>query len=113
MTSEPSKHRDPVEAAIQQIGGKWKTAILCLLGDQGKQRNGELMRSLKPITQKILTEQLKELEKDELILRTVFPEVPPKVEYELTDKGRKLEGTLHTLCEWGKQFASPTQNHDE
>lgn len=92
---------------MDRIGGKWKTAILCLLAEQGELRNGEMIRSLSPITQKMLTQQLRELEEDGLILRTVFPEVPPKVVYKLTDSGRSLRTVLDPLCEWGKRFVNP------
>lgn len=104
MTMEQPSYRDPVEAALHQIGGKWKTAILCLLDEEGALRNGEMMRRLQPITQKVLTQQLKELESDGLILRTVYAEIPPKVEYELTDKGRTLRSVLDPLCEWGRHL---------
>ncbi|MVO98324.1 winged helix-turn-helix transcriptional regulator [Paenibacillus lutrae] len=97
-------YHNPTEATLERIGGKWKTAILCLLAEQGAQRNGEIMRMLSPVTQKVLTRQLKELEADGLILRTVFPEVPPKVVYELTESGWSLRTVLDPLCEWGKRF---------
>lgn len=98
---------NPTEITLKHIGGKWKTAILCLLDEQGPMRNGELMRNLAPITQKVLTEQLRELEKDRLISRTVHPEIPPKVTYELTGRGRSLRAVLHPLCEWGKKAEEP------
>lgn len=97
-------HRNPSEATLERIGGKWKTAILCLLAEQGALRNGEMMRELSPVTQKMLTQQLKELEADGLVSRTVFPEVPPKVVYELTESGWSLRTVLDPLCEWGKRF---------
>ncbi|MFM9329074.1 winged helix-turn-helix transcriptional regulator [Paenibacillus mesotrionivorans] len=97
---------NPTEATLERIGGKWKTAILCLLAEQGALRNGEMMRMLSPITQKMLTQQLRELEEDELIFRTVFPEVPAKVVYELTDSGWSLRTVLDPLCEWGKRFVN-------
>ncbi|NQX46082.1 helix-turn-helix transcriptional regulator [Paenibacillus tritici] len=98
------KHNNPTEVTLEVIGGKWKTAILCLLAEQGALRNGEMLRQLTPITQKMLTQQLKELEADALILRTAYLEVPPKVVYELTDRGRTLRMVLDPLCEWGKRF---------
>ena len=101
----PNKtYHNPTEATLDRIGGKWKTAILCLLAEQGVLRNGEMMRMLSPITQKMLTQQLKELEADGLILRTVFQEVPAKVVYELTESGWSLRTVLDPLCEWGKRF---------
>jgi DNA-binding HxlR family transcriptional regulator len=97
-------YNNPTEATLERIGGKWKTAILCLLGEHGTQRNGDLMRALSPITQKMLTQQLKELEADGLILRTAYPEVPPRVIYELTESGKSLGVVLNPLCEWGRRF---------
>ncbi|KRE57459.1 winged helix-turn-helix transcriptional regulator [Paenibacillus sp. Soil750] len=97
-------YSNPTEATLDRIGGKWKTAILCILAEQGAMRNGEMKRELTPITQKMLTQQLKELEADGLILRTVFPEVPVKVVYELTESGWSLKTVLDPLCEWGKRF---------
>ncbi|WP_235941538.1 winged helix-turn-helix transcriptional regulator [Paenibacillus puerhi] len=113
MGSSKTYH-NPTEATLDRIGGKWKTAILCLLAEQGALRNGEMMRALSPITQKMLSQQLKELEADGLILRTVFPEVPAKVVYELTKNGWSLRTVLDPLCEWGKRFVhtdKPEQNH--
>ncbi|WP_308422850.1 winged helix-turn-helix transcriptional regulator [Paenibacillus nasutitermitis] len=98
------KYNNPTEATLDRIGGKWKTAILCLLAEQGAMRNGEILRLLSPVTQKMLSQQLKELEAERLILRTVFPEVPPKVVYELTESGWSLRTVLDPLCEWGKRF---------
>lgn len=106
-----TKYHNPTEATLERIGGKWKTAILCLLAEQGAMRNGEILRTLSPVTQKMLTQQLKELEADGLILRTVFSEVPPKVVYELTDSGRSIRMVLDPLCEWGKRFVN-TVNRD-
>lgn len=109
----PKTYHNPTEATLERIGGKWKTAILCLLAEQGALRNGELLRTLTPITQKMLTQQLKELEEDELIIRTVYPEVPPKVVYELTESGRSLRIVLDPLCEWGKRFVNTIKpEHD-
>lgn len=99
-------YHNPTEVTLDRIGGKWKTAILCLLAEQGELRNGQTLRSLAPITQKMLSQQLKELEADGLILRTVFLEVPPKVVYELTESGRSLRMVLDPLCEWGKRFVN-------
>lgn len=96
---------NPAEMALGYISGKWKTAILCLLEERGPLRNGEMMRLLAPITQKMLTQQLKELEKDQLITRTAYPEIPPRVVYELTERGRTLRTVLNPLCDWGKRYA--------
>ena len=92
--------RCPVEAALAVIGGKWKGVILFhLLG--GTKRFNELRRLLPDVTQRMLTRQLRELEADRIVSRTVYAEVPPKVEYRLTDYGRTLEPLLKTLQGWG------------
>ena len=93
----------PVEATLDLIGGKWKGVILFLLFD-GTKRFSELQKQLKKVTQRTLTNQLRELEADELIARRIFPQVPPKVEYSLTDKGRSLHPVLLAMRDWGKVY---------
>jgi DNA-binding HxlR family transcriptional regulator len=90
-----------VEAALEVIGGKWKAAILFRLLD-GKKRFNEIKRLFPSLTQRILTQQLRELERDGVIERKVYAEVPPKVEYSLTEFGRTLETVLRLLSEWGR-----------
>lgn len=106
---EPVKiYNTAVEATLEVIGGKWKPVILFVL-TFGKKRNGELMKLLPAaITQKVLTQQLKELERDGIIRRIAHPSVPPKVEYELTDYGRSLKDILHALCRWGENHVEQT-----
>ena len=89
-----------VEAALEVIGGKWKGAILYRLLDK-KKRFNELKRFFPSLTQRILTQQLRELERDGVISRKVYAEVPPRVEYSLTEFGRSLEPALRMLSEWG------------
>lgn len=93
----------PAEATLDVIGGKWKTLILCHLS-YGPKRTSELKKAMPGITQKMLTQQLRELEDDEIILRTVYNQVPPKVVYELTEIGESLKAILDQLCEWGEKF---------
>src|ERR1700727_1223701 len=93
-----------VEAALDVIGSKWKGVILFHLLD-GTRRFNELRRLMPSITQRMLTLQLRELERDGLITRTVFPEVPPKVEYALTDLARTRRPILELLCSWGGSYA--------
>lgn len=93
----------PVEACVEVIGGKWKGVILFhLLG--GTKRFNELARLMPAVTQRMLTRQLRELEADQIIERTVYPEVPPKVEYSLTEFGWTLEPVLRTLQGWGVSY---------
>ena len=88
-----------VSEPLKLIGGKWKIAILHALS-MGPIRFGELKRNLSPITQQMLTKQLRELEKDNLINRKVYDVVPPKVEYSLTEFGWSFEPVLVALCKW-------------
>ncbi len=83
----------PVEAALEVVGGKWKGVILYHL-DQRIYRFSEFQRVMSGVTQRMLTKQLRELEDDGLISRTVFPEVPPRVEYEMTEYGKTLTPVL-------------------
>jgi DNA-binding HxlR family transcriptional regulator len=92
----------PVELALQVIGGKWKPLILWHLGTDGTLRFGQLKRGMPAITQKMLTQQLRELEADGLVLRKVYAQVPPKVEYSLTELGDSVMPVLRQLCAWGR-----------
>ncbi len=93
----------PVEAALEVIGGKWKPLILWALGNN-VMRFGELQKGLPGVNAKMLTKQLRELEADGVITRTVFPEVPPRVEYAITDFGKTLIPILQALCNWGAHY---------
>lgn len=90
-----------VEATMRIIGGKWKPIILCHL-KHGKMRTGELRRAIPNITQKMLTQQLRELEDDGIVVRKVYNQIPPKVEYSLTEYGHSLNKILEALCVWGE-----------
>lgn len=94
----------PLEATLDRIGGKWKAIILFRLLDSTL-RFGELRRLLCKITQRSLTQQLRELEADGLVHRQVYAEVPPRVEYSLTPLGRSLAPVLHALMRWGQDNA--------
>ncbi|MFH1591106.1 MAG: helix-turn-helix domain-containing protein [archaeon] len=95
-------HRCPVEATLSVIGGKWKTVILWHLQDKTL-RFGELKRLIPGISQKMLTQQLREMEADLLINRKVYPQVPPKVEYSLAIHGKSLKPILDVMSDWGKK----------
>jgi DNA-binding HxlR family transcriptional regulator len=90
----------PAEATLQVIGGKWKILILWHLFQQS-QRFSELRRSMNGITQKVLAQQLREMERDGIVLRKVYPEVPPRVEYSVTALGVSLRPVVAAMCEWG------------
>jgi DNA-binding HxlR family transcriptional regulator len=89
-----------VSTAIKAIGGKWKLLILGHLLDQSKRYN-ELRRLIPDISQKMLSQQLRELEKEGLVERMVYPEVPPRVEYKLTEYGQTLKPIFEVLNKWG------------
>ena len=91
----------PVTATISVIGGKWKTIILWILY-KGTYRFSELKRMIPKITQKMLTQQLRELERDGIVHREVYPVVPPKVEYSLTERGHTLVPILRAMENWGE-----------
>lgn len=93
----------PVLTAISIIGGKWKIPILYALRD-GEMRFNQLQKTLYGVTQKMLTQCLRELESDGLVYRKVYAQVPPKVEYSITPLGWRLEPILFALCEWGKEY---------
>ena len=110
------KQKDPgcmfncaVEAAIEAIGGKWKGVILYHL--ESTKRFNELHKLVPSITQRMLTKQLRELEADGIVQRTVYAEVPPRVEYDLTDFGRTLQPVLNELEKWGTQYLQKLAAH--
>lgn len=100
-TSIRKKYQVGVEAALEVMRGKWKPLIIYHLLT-GPKRTSELRRLVPGITQKVLTTQLRCLEQDEIITRTIYQEIPPKVEYTLTDYGRSLKPALDLLCYWGE-----------
>ncbi|MEM1026496.1 MAG: helix-turn-helix domain-containing protein [Planctomycetota bacterium] len=92
-----------VEATLSVIGGRWKPVLLChLLGE--RKRFGELRRLTPNATERMITLQLRELEADGVVARHVFSEVPPRVEYELTEFGRSLKNILEQMQHWGSDF---------
>ncbi len=103
MSFDPKSLNCPVEATLRMIGGKYKALILWHLID-GALRHGELQRLIPLATPKMLTQQLRELEGDNLLLRTVYPVVPPKVEYSLTEFGHSLKPILQSMYDWGADY---------
>jgi Predicted transcriptional regulators len=100
-----TKVNTSVEFALQVLGGKWKLLIVYHLLENDRLRFGELGRCMPGITQKMLTQQLRDLEADGLVLREVFAQVPPRVEYSLTELGREAKLVLERLCRFGKLAA--------
>ena len=98
----------PVETTLELIGGKYKALILWHLSE-GKLRFNELRSRISQATPKMLTQQLKDLEKDGCIIRTVYPVVPPKVEYSLSEFGRTLIPILDIMCDWGREYMEKKQ----
>jgi DNA-binding HxlR family transcriptional regulator len=101
------------ELTLSVIEGKWKLVILCHLGLKGTKRFSELKNLIPNITQQMLTNQLRELEKDGLVHREVYPVVPPKVEYSLTEQGKSLMPILEMLEVWGKNYLKPPKEKDK
>lgn len=91
----------PFRYTLSIIGGKWKMLILYIISDHQPIRYNELQRKIGKITYKTLSVQLKELEADGLVTRVEYPQIPPKVEYSLSDKGQSLLPVLDAMCNWG------------
>ena len=104
----PGKNYDcGIGPAFDVVGGKWKAAILWELSGGGL-RFGQLKRRVPGVTEKMLIQQLRELERDQIVTRTVFHEVPPRVEYALTEWGVRLNAALGPIADWGESYARAT-----
>ena len=101
-----------VQTTLKVLGGKWKLLILWNLKDC-KRRFSELKRLMPSISEKMLIQQLRELERDGLVHRHAYPQVPPKVEYSFTDYGRSLEPVLKVLCDWGEEHLDKFPNRTD
>ncbi|WLT30107.1 helix-turn-helix domain-containing protein [Geothrix sp. PMB-07] len=91
----------PVMTALAVVGGKWKPVILWVLREEAL-RFGEIKRRIPPISQKVLTQTLRELERDDIVERHIYPEIPPRVDYTLTAYGRTLRPVLDAIAGWGE-----------
>ncbi|SHF80691.1 winged helix-turn-helix transcriptional regulator [Dysgonomonas macrotermitis] len=91
----------PLELAVNAISGKWKVPIIWQM-NKGKKRPSELLRGIMKVDRRVLNQQLKELESDGIIAKEIFKELPPRVEYTLTERGDRLVEVLWGLNEWGK-----------
>ena len=92
-----------VDAAMSVIEGRWKSTILCILAKWGPKRFNQLVKSIEGVSPRMLTKQLKELEKDGIVDRRAYPEVPPRVEYSITERGLSLVPVLEALARWGRE----------
>lgn len=110
QTAEPTAdtHLCPVEVTLAVIGGKWKAVLIFHLSRSGPQRFAELRRKIPGISERVLTRQLRELAADGVVRREVFPEVPARVEYSLTEYGESLRPVTEAMCQWGKRHYSTT-----
>lgn len=108
LTPDPET-QCPVTRCLSVIGGKWKPVIIfCIVN--GVDRFGALQRAVPKITKQMLTKQLRELEADGLVTRTVYPEVPPRVDYALTDRGRSVLPVIEAMKAWGEAKVSAPEN---
>lgn len=103
MTFREREYKCGIDVTLAVVGGKWKASILWHLA-QETMRFSDLQRQFSDTTRKMLTQQLRELELDGLVHRKVYAQVPPKVEYSLTDRGRSIYPILEQMCTWGKEF---------
>jgi len=99
-----SNYQCEIEIFLELVSGKWISLILWNLMNHGTKRFGELKNDISGITQKMLTQQLRYLEKNNIVKRKVYPEVPPVVEYSLTELGKKLKPIFLSMDQWGKNF---------
>lgn len=103
MVYRDKEYKCGIDVTLAVVGGKWKASILWHLAQQ-TMRFSDLQRQFAGTTRKMLTQQLRELEADGLVHREVYPQVPPKVEYSLTEKGRSIFPILDMMCNWARQY---------
>lgn len=103
--------RCPLEYGLDVFGGKWKSRIICVLAAMEPLRYGELRKEMSNITDAVLASTLKELIADEMITRKSYDEIPPRVEYSLTEKGRSVVPILQSICHWAGVFYKKDTEH--
>jgi DNA-binding HxlR family transcriptional regulator len=103
----------PVTATMKVLGGKWKPILINAIYFTSPARFGELKRSVVGITQSMLTSQLRELEDDGIITRKIYAEIPPRVEYTLTEFGLTLSPIIQSMAEWGKQYKINNESKEQ
>lgn len=111
---QPKKERDircPLEYGLEIFGGKWKSRIICVLSEQKVLRYSALRREMHNITDAILASTLKALIKDGIVERRSYDEIPPRVEYSLTDKGRSVVPILQAICQWAGIYHRAESEH--
>lgn len=99
--------RCPLEYGLDIFGGRWKSRILCMLDQFDSVRYSALKAEMQNITDAVLSAMLKELVRTDMIVRRSYDEIPPRVEYSLTEKGRSVIPILHGICRWSKQYYTP------
>lgn len=109
----PRKRSDlpacPVETCVQLIGSKWRLLIMRDLLMNESMRFGQLQRSVGKVSQKVLTSNLRDMEESGLVVRRVYPEVPPRVEYSLTDTGKSLKPIIDAMWDWGTEYQAKAE----
>lgn len=106
------QYRLGIEATLEILGGKWKALIVCLL-ISGTKRTGELQRLIPGVSQKVLIQQLRELERDGIVGRRVYDEMPPRVEYTITEYGKTANQIIDVMCAWGRDHIAIRQQQGE
>ena len=115
MMYKPKLEKDircPLEYGLGIFGGKWKSRIICVLAAAGTLRYGELRKEMTNITDAVLAATLKELISDEIILRKSYDEIPPHVEYSLTEKGASIVPILQSICKWSGAYHKDDKDND-
>ncbi|MBP6098975.1 MAG: helix-turn-helix transcriptional regulator [Candidatus Levybacteria bacterium] len=104
-----NSNNNPITVTLGVMGGKWKPIILWHL-EKGPHRFNQLLKNIPGVTQKMLTQQLRELESDGLVNRKIYPQIPPKVEYSITKYGISLEPVLKVMAQWGSKHKDRIKN---